>query len=75
MIKSDRNVDVGKTSVEIFHFEPDVLSVFFLFISALKMLRANNYFIGNGVFEINLFLCYFIYGLETVVVCCTVAVL
>lgn len=39
MIKSDRNVDVGKTSAEIFHFEPDVLSVFFLFISALKMLR------------------------------------
>ena len=40
MIKSDRNVDVGKTSAEIFNFETDVLSVFFLFISALKMLRA-----------------------------------
>ena len=71
MIKSDRNVDVGKTSAEIFHFEPDVLSVFFLFISALKMLRANNYFIGNGAFEINLFLCSVICNAETVLVCST----
>ena len=47
MIKSDRNVDVGKTSAGIFCFETDVLSVFFLFISALKMLRAKIIFEKN----------------------------
>lgn len=39
MIKSDRNVDVGKTSAKLFCFETEGNSVFFLFISALKMLR------------------------------------
>lgn len=39
MIKSDRNVDVGKTSAKMFRFETEGHSVFFLFIYALKMLR------------------------------------
>ena len=31
MIKSDRNVDVGKTSAKIFHFDTNILSVYFSF--------------------------------------------
>ena len=34
MIKSDRNVDVGKTSAKMFRFETEGHSVFFQFISA-----------------------------------------